>query len=135
MVLFCSAKTFVFHFRWNFKGRKLDARVIYPLQQRYVSSSYLVRRIPWLWIHWNINWRCLNRMLIIYLYRFLRWPLRYTWLSFENLGEILWNFTRYGALSQCNCHIKLEWILNFYPGHIGVQYLVWYYTQALPSYM
>ncbi|CBI29456.3 unnamed protein product, partial [Vitis vinifera] len=42
-----------------FKVRKLDARVIYSLQQR-----------------------------------FLRWPLCYTWPSFENLVEILWNFTR-----------------------------------------
>lgn len=86
----CYSFSFFFCARLSFMGRRVGAKVIYPLQPRYVCFGG-----PSGQLCFSLSFRLCNTTSQLWVCcRFTRWHLHYTWLSFARLEEIPWNFTR-----------------------------------------
>lgn len=86
----CYSFSFFFCARLSFRGRRAGAKVIYPLQPRYVCFGG-----PSGQLCFSLSFRlCKTTSQLWVCCRFTRWHLHYTWLSFARLEEIPWNFTR-----------------------------------------
>lgn len=86
----CYSFSFFFCARLSFRGRRAGAKVIYPLQPRYVCFGG-----PSGQLCFSLSFRLCNTTSQLWVCcRFTRWHLHYTWLSFARLEEIPWNFTR-----------------------------------------
>lgn len=86
----CYSFSFFFCARLSFMGRRVGAKVIYPLQPRYVCFGG-----PSGQLCFSLSFRlCKTTSQLWVCCRFTRWHLHYTWLSFARLEEIPWNFTR-----------------------------------------